>query len=870
MKRVLFAFVFASILLSFGLVNAMTVTADIPDGGAFWDDGGTPTLKAGNTFVLHIMMDNPDADRVGMSIPFTFYMTGDATTWGTESITAGADPVDYDFGVNGCEQGSGWWALLNAYVPFGWNGTDADTVNWTGSGLAGMPGGSAMDTRFEYPFTPATMALGQSATFCVDSCSIPGQVPAGKYDWLFEAPSPIFGGPYCWPVGRQPNENAYFTNCPTVDIAQDFDIPFAVSLNATETEGDTPYTYAMVSGPGAIDAAGQWTFAAGCGDVGSHTVVVGVHDTEHAGDFEDCSFTITVGNTGPAIGGDCGATLLVGTGTVKTLQFTATDPNTGDVLTFSVVEPTGLFTGTFGIDANTGLFSVSPLAADEGTWTFTAVVTDCDGATATCDFTVEASNTLPFKIVIEKVHDQLQGHHAFVDVYVEEGTEVIVGFDFLIGYDPSVLAFVGASFSAYLETNGWEYLTYRYNYNGNCGNGCPSGLLRVVGIAEYNDGPSHPTLEVFPAMTTLFTLDFLVSSDYNVGGMFAPVSFYWMDCGDNAVAFYFLADGMLVVNTGLSKAVFNYDGTTEGMEITDMYFGFPTFTGTQWECFQNPMEGKPIPIPWIDFYNGGVDIIHPSDIDDRGDVNLNGVANEIADAVVFTNYFIYGYSAFNISFEGQKAATEINGDGIALTVADLVYLIRVIVGDAMPLPKENPNIRVNAVANGSSVTVDNEIGAAYFTFAGNVSVTLADGANGMELKTGMIDGNTVALVYSFDQGVTAAGEILSTNGELISVDAADYNGITYKTVILPANFSLTNYPNPFNPATVIELRMPVASDYTIDVYNVLGQRVANYSGNSEAGVVAVNFDGTLHGSGVYFYRAQAGSFSATEKMVMLK
>jgi len=140
----------------------------------------------------------------------------------------------------------------------------------------------------------------------------------------------------------------------------------------------------------------------------------------------------------------------------------------------------------------------------------------------------------------------------------------------------------------------------------------------------------------------------------------------------------------------------------------------------------------------------------------------------------------------------------------------------------------------------------------------------------MELKTGMIDGNTVALVYSFDQGVTAAGAILSTNGELISVDAADYNGITYKTVILPANYSLTNYPNPFNPATVIELRMPVASDYTIDVYNVLGQRVANYSGNSEAGVVSVTFDGTLHGSGVYFYRAQAGSFSATEKMVMLK
>jgi hypothetical protein len=504
----------------------------------------------------------------------------------------------------------------------------------------------------------------------------------------------------------------------------------------------------------------------------------------------------------------------------------------------------------------------------------TVTVTDCAGATASCTFDANVINEVPFKIVIEKIHGQLQGHHAYVDVTVEEGSENLLGFDMLIGYDPSVLAFVGAIPGAIFDipgANEWEYFTYRYNYNGNCGNGCPSGLLRVVGMAEYNDGPHNPTIMVLPGGTVLFTLDFLVSNDYNVAGMFAPVNFYWMDCGDNAIAFNYRSADPLEVTTGLSLGVFWYNGNPY-LDVTDPFFGFPTYYGAQDECFGPFWDDptKPVPVPFVYFYGGGVDIIPTDEIDARGDVNLNGVANEIADAVVFTNYFIYGASAFTVNYEGQKAATEINGDGIALTVADLVYLIRVIVGDALPLPKENPNIVLNAVADGHSVVLNSEVGAAYFVLAGDVPVTLGSGAAGMELATGMIDGNTVALVYSFEKGMTASGNVINTTGELISVEAADYNGIGYTAKILPANFSLKNYPNPFNPATTIEMSLPLAADWSIDVYNVLGQKVANYSGTSEAGIVTVEFDGSQVGSGVFFYRAQAGAFSATEKMVMLK
>jgi len=79
-----------------------------------------------------------------------------------------------------------------------------------------------------------------------------------------------------------------------------------------------------------------------------------------------------------------------------------------------------------------------------------------------------------------------------------------------------------------------------------------------------------------------------------------------------------------------------------------------------------------------------------------------------------------------------------------------------------------------------------------------------------------------------------------------------------------------NYPNPFNPTTTIELALPAASDWTLTIYNVSGQVVADYNGHNEAGIVTVNWDASNLASGLYFYKATAGSFSATKKMVLLK
>jgi hypothetical protein len=99
---------------------------------------------------------------------------------------------------------------------------------------------------------------------------------------------------------------------------------------------------------------------------------------------------------------------------------------------------------------------------------------------------------------------------------------------------------------------------------------------------------------------------------------------------------------------------------------------------------------------------------------------------------------------------------------------------------------------------------------------------------------------------------------------------------------VPKEFALSqNYPNPFNPTTSIKYALPVDSRVTMDVYNVIGQRVRTLvSDNIAAGYHLAEWDGTGNGgqqlaSGVYFLQMSAKgtngkSFNEVRKLMMLK
>jgi len=89
---------------------------------------------------------------------------------------------------------------------------------------------------------------------------------------------------------------------------------------------------------------------------------------------------------------------------------------------------------------------------------------------------------------------------------------------------------------------------------------------------------------------------------------------------------------------------------------------------------------------------------------------------------------------------------------------------------------------------------------------------------------------------------------------------------------IPDEFQLMqNFPNPFNPSTVIRYDLPRASDVRIEVFNLLGQRVlALVEAWQPAGQYSARLDGSELATGVYIYRMKAGEFSATRRFMLLK
>jgi hypothetical protein len=96
---------------------------------------------------------------------------------------------------------------------------------------------------------------------------------------------------------------------------------------------------------------------------------------------------------------------------------------------------------------------------------------------------------------------------------------------------------------------------------------------------------------------------------------------------------------------------------------------------------------------------------------------------------------------------------------------------------------------------------------------------------------------------------------------------------------IPSSFELNqNYPNPFNPSTVISYSLPVNSDVTLKVFDILGKEVAVlFSGNQNAGEYNVEWNANEFSSGVYFYELrsrQTGSlseeFKSVKRMLLIK
>ncbi|MCK4632428.1 MAG: hypothetical protein KAT79_04105, partial [candidate division Zixibacteria bacterium] len=692
MKRTSFIIAFAALVLSFGLSYGQTPVAGAMslnnvDGTFNWGAtvGVGDTIMANTPITFNIRFHNDIGGAViGHAMGFRVYST-DGAVWSACTNIPHLNPYPAPPTVVWI----GWDMLwdnsfdINTYSNgYGTSGIGADTIGFSGSKKMST-GATDGFNEVVYQISTSVAASEADKHLCIDSS---WYRPSNNWLWSTDLEvgaagdrTPTWTGPHCFLIYDVPNLAPIISNCPVSPTGDHCDL-MSIPLNATDPDDPPAYPlhWFLDDGPGTITEGGgdnlsaTWAYTPTLGDVPTGAQVT-LHVEDNLGMASaDCIFTPNFTNDAPVFTGGCGLEIPASAGDLIPHTLTG-DQVDCDPFTFSYISitPTPLaavpsITGAGAISWQTDPLDYDPagtLAQNEQLYTATFEITDGQASnTCTVNFLVVKGGKIKVSIDLDCDPEDFafQGQHRLIDVVLEKTSGIdIGGFDILIAYDASALSFQSAIEGPdfYDAGCGWEYFTYRYGPSGNCGNACPSGMLRVVGIAETNNGDVHPTCAA-PAPATMFSLDFLISNDRTLECSFIPISFFWMDCGDNSLSSF---DGnTLYISAAVLTAMPDpITGQPTDIAATDDY---PTYLGAQdVDCFVG--DTLKVPVRTVDFVNGGICIPCADSIDARGDVNLNEIPYEIADAVVFSNYFVFGISAFHGNVEGQIAATDVNADG---------------------------------------------------------------------------------------------------------------------------------------------------------------------------------------------------------------
>ncbi len=158
------------------------------------------------------------------------------------------------------------------------------------------------------------------------------------------------------------------------------------------------------------------------------------------------------------------------------------------------------------------------------------------------------------------------------------------------------------------------------------------------------------------------------------------------------------------------------------------------------------------------------------------------------------------------------------------------------------------NVYISTWSNGVYKSGDTGLSWDSFGLAGtNVSSLLLDQASGQ--------------IYAG----TSSGSVLSVSKSVTDVENPTED-------LVPEKFELSqNYPNPFNPATTIQFSIKDAGEYSLRVYNTLGQLVTTlFSADYTPGSYSITFNGSNLASGIYFYNLTGKNVNVTKKMILIK
>ncbi len=824
---------------------------------------GRDTLVAGYPTTIYFGFDNRSDDTIKVvSTAFRIYSPNGAHF---DSLTA-----------LGCDYSCPNFDRATATVFLDHDGIGNDVVWYGGVADVGglMPHGqyAPMGLRFK------TRAEDIGKSICIDSAMV---APVGKWTWSWlrrdgSRVTPEWGGPYCYTIGNPPHP--YFWRCPEAiytQFNQDIQYQFGASVFDTQKR-----RFCVLSGPGTIDSMnGFWQSGPLSG--GRYPLIVCVTDG-HSSDT--CATQVVVSPYSFFVICPSAQAAAIGRTSEVTLHVQPEE----DQVIYSLVSVGGA-TGVVTLERNLGHVQYTPSEADALlpqpiVMRFTAT----DGfMTSGCSLLWYVQGPGKYRVEIGYVPDQLQGQYATLPITLTKADTIegLGGFDLLLAYDNSALSFQKAFSGSIYDSCGWEYFTYRFGANGNCSSGCPSGMIRIVGVADTNVGDHRPGCQpsqVGQLPVTLANLKFLVTNDRTYECQFVPLRFFWTDCTDNTFS------NVIGTKLFISSKVQDYGNDTP---IDNGSIGFPTYLGAQDDC--ETMTLKAEVVRSVAYQNGGIRIacadsieVCPESCAPFSDLGRNYAAQ----AYLMMRHFIYGESHTGTNGE-CTCAWDIDGDGTAETLIDFQMLVRTFLsasGACHTTSEPHPGT-YSYSAGILSVSADSGVGAVWVTVEGEITPVLL--AANMTMSYASDSGKTRILVsdymVNYDWIESFNGAVLDLGGAgILQLEAVNPCGErllldpTYASESefnLPTSFSLSqNYPNPFNPVTSICFDLPTAGTVSLQVLNLQGQIVQTLAaGQKSAGRYTVswdgkNFNGENVASGIYFYRLTANDFIQTRKMLLIK
>ena len=419
------------------------------------------------------------------------------------------------------------------------------------------------------------------------------------------------------------------------------------------------------------------------------------------------------------------------------------------------------------------------------------------------------------------------------------------GFEFTIEYDPSVLTATDYMFSDALD--GVEYTSVNMG----------QGWVNVVVIRDLNNQQDPPDICGF-FQEPIFWVKFLLNPEPQYPIDFCiPICF--MDSDDPYEA----------INLNVVSDAEGY------------------FTWFSLGC-SDPPDSSEYGTMLLDLECGNIKIIDCNAI--IGDLNLNGYTFEVGDVVVLANHLIDpDANPFTLR---QMVASDVNGDGIQASIADLIFMLNVL-NENPPGGKMMPLDVIATISMPLEVSDNLEVKIASETSVGGALVSInhtgvelgVPVAEGMDLKYSDNGDVMTVLVYSMDAKAFAPGNNTLFTVPVLSEGALSFGDVSASDNIghlldarselvapIPEEFVVSqNFPNPFNAKTTISFGLPDEAKVSIAIYNVAGQLVkAIDAGNMSAGYHSIVWDANNVASGVYFYKVTAGNFSETMKMTLLK